>query len=242
MSAKRTIVIKLSGGAVHSGTAIDLDYLERFGRFIANITKTWRVALTVGGGCVARHYITAVKQLGLSDTKASLLGGDVGLMNCRLAIAAMTRVGVRTPCIPIEDFSVALEKVNEGAVPVLFGRWPALTSDSVAVYFADYISADIVLKLSRIDSIYESDPSLSIDAKRNARLTHVQLESLAMQNDHRVAGESFVVDVLAAKRLKNSGIPLWLLHISELDLAQSTLLQVPTSHFAQGTLVGDVSV
>src|SRR5262245_16914789 len=134
MANNRTIVIKLSGVALHSkDNAINTSYLSIFAGFINQITHAWKVAITVGGGKEARRYISAAKELGLSDTKASILGGDVGLINCRLTIAALLRAGVKAYPDPIESFSLAEEQLNTGLVPILFGRWPALTSDSVAV-------------------------------------------------------------------------------------------------------------
>lgn len=237
------IVIKLTGAAVGKSVGtVNLDYLRHFGQFIKGLAETCSIAVTIGGGHVARQYIGAAKQLGASDSKASILGGDVGLLNARLVLAVLTGLGVRTSYTPIEKFSIAEEKLNSGVIPVLFGRWPALTSDSVAVYFADYVSANLVLKLSQVDSIYDHDPKIHSDAIPYTRLSHEQLEALSIQHDNRIAGEQFVIDLLAAKRLKNSNIPLWLLHMNELDLAAESLSNFQTARILRGTLVGDIQV
>jgi uridylate kinase len=241
MPTKLTIVIKLTGAAVEKtvGT-VNLDYLKRFGVFINHLAKSCSIAVTIGGGHVARQYIVAAKELGAPDSKASVLGGDVGFLNAQLVLAALTSSGVRTHCTPVESFDAAEEQLRAGVIPVLFGRWPALTSDSVAVYFADYVSANLVLKFSQIDSIYDRDPKIHSDAVPCLRLSHDELETLAIQYDNRIAGEQFVIDLLASKRLKNSNIPLWLLHMNELDLAAETLSKFPSIDTTRGTLVGDI--
>jgi uridylate kinase len=220
---KPCLVIKLSGAALEEGDAMGCEYLLRFGEFVARISRRWKVALTVGGGARARQYIQVARDLGQSDARASLLGGDVGFINSRLLIAALAKVGVPTSLRPLKSWDRAETSLATSSVPVLFGHWPGLTSDSVAVFFGDYVSADLILKLSKIDAIYDSDPTRSSSAVALRQVSYEKLVELAMFADSRIAGSSFVVDVIAARRLASSGIPLFLASFKELGVVEGML-------------------
>jgi len=213
-----TLVVKLSGDAVEAtdGT-VAISYLQKFGQCVAELAKVGRVAMTVGGGSRARVLINAALQLGERDVSATLLGGDVGLSNCRLVCAALSACGVDTGGAPVQDWGEANQRLRQDKVPVLFGYWPGLTSDAVAAYFADLIRADLVVKLSRIDAIYDADPSNDSNAHPLRFVSHAQLDNWCVAHDERKAGSRFVVDLLAARRLVASGIPLWLVHLERLS-------------------------
>lgn len=235
---RKTLIIKLTGNALESDSeVINSTYLVEFGKFVESLLKNWRIAITVGGGKTARRYISAARKLGLPDSKASLIGGDIGLLNCRLIIASLTYSNVRTVITPLESWDNSEEYLAKGVVPVFSGRWPFLTSDSVAAYFADYVTANLVLKLSGIDAVYNKDPNQYGDAKPLRRLSHDQLEEMAKLVDQRTAGSQFVIDFLAAKRLKNSRIPLFLVHKDKLEVAAKTLDNSNWQNINEGTLV-----
>jgi uridylate kinase len=238
MVGRRGLVVKVSGTAVEMlDGSINIDYLKLFGGFIKEVSRNWSVAVTIGGGHLARRYIAAARDLGQPDAKSSLLGGDVGLINGRLMIAALDTFDLPVVSSPVESWDTAHDHLRSGLIPVLYGRWPGLTSDSVAVYFADYANMQFVIKLSNIDAIYDKDPRIYGDAKPFRYMSHEMLEEIAILKDGRKSGEPFVIDLLAARRLKNSGIPLLVMHKDSLDGALSIICQLHPANLSEGTLV-----
>lgn len=211
------LVIKLSGSVVEAEAGeIDVTYVAEFADALAEACQDMRIAVTIGGGGVARRYIRAARELGETDSRASLLGGDLGYMNCKLVIAALRQRGVAVAPSPLDAWDDACRAVERGEVPVLCGWWPGLTSDSVAVYFADYASINYVLKLSRVDAIYDHDPDMSPVAMPHRELTHAELCNLVAVSDERSAGAHGVLDIVAVRRLEKSGIGLLFAHKNRL--------------------------
>lgn len=238
MHGKKGLIVKVSGTAIEMANgSINIDYLKRFGSFIKEISLDWSVAITIGGGYLARRYIDIARELGQSDAKSSLLGGDVGLINGRLIIAALDAFEIPVVSSPVESWDIAQDYLRSGLIPVLYGRWPGLTSDSVAVYFADYANLQLVIKLSNIDAIYDKDPSVCEDATPYRYMSHEMLEEIAILKDGRKSGERFVVDILAARRLRNSGLPLLVIHKDSLKGALDALYCIDSGALLEGTLV-----
>jgi len=239
LNDKKIIVIKLSGTALETNNGlIDIAYLRRFGKFISTLVNFHNLAITVGGGEHARKYISVAKEFKQPDSKASLLGGDIGLIYCRILSACLKEAKVNTPPNPIENWDIAEDYLRNNTTPILYGRWPALTSDSVAVYFADYVSANLVLKLSCVDAIYDKDPNLYNEVTPIRNLTFSDLEQMSILCDSRIAGCHFVIDLLAAKRLKNSEIPLLFVHKDKLELILELLGESNLNKTKEGTFVG----
>ena len=238
---KKRIIIKLSGSAIERDEGfIDVEYINLFSHFVFSLAKDWKIAITVGGGNRARSYINAGRDLGLPDSRASLLGGDFGLIHSRLLIGGLSQVGLKSPTIPLKSWDLAMQYMLMDSIPVLFGRWPSLTSDSVAVYFADYAGLNLILKLSCIDAIYNKDPKIYNDAQPFRNISQNQLEIMAEKNDDRLSGSNFVIDLIAARRLFNSNLPLLLLHKNRLDYALRVLRNIEDlENLTEGTLVGE---
>lgn len=238
---KKRMMIKLSGKAIEdSCMAINIEYIQSFVDFVFQLHEYWDIAITIGGGLLARKFIDTARKIGLPDTRASLLGGDIGLTYARLIIAGLLAKHVPASKDPIEHWEEAVVILDEGRIPVLYGRWPALTSDSVASYFADYAEMDLVLKISCVDAIYDKDPCKYQDAIPYHYLSHDKMEELALNGDNRTSGQSFVLDLLAARRLKNSGIPMYLFHHNELEKTLKVIIEDNWQSISSGTLIGAI--
>lgn len=232
------LVIKLSGSVVEGEAGeIDVSYVADFADAVAEVVHILPIAVTIGGGGAARRYIRAARELGETDSRASLLGGDVGYMNCKLVIAALRQRGVAVAPTPLQGWDEACRAVERGEVPVLCGWWPGLTSDSVAVYFADYAGMAHVLKLSRVDAIYDLDPGIAPTATPYRELTHAQLCELVNTSDERAAGAQGVLDMVAVRRLQNSRIVLLFAHKDRLREALSYASDPSADLSGWGTVV-----
>ncbi|WP_329484216.1 hypothetical protein OG555_18875 [Kribbella sp. NBC_01484] len=238
-----TLVLKVSGVAfedrpdLHGGQE---DYARRLAASISELTAAGHnIALTIGGGSLARRSIDRARRLGLEPVRASYLGADAGLMNARIAIAALRGGGIPCSAEPITAFDAAAEAMRSGLTPVLFGYWHGLTSDAVAALFASYIAADLVVKLSQIDGVYPSDHEAKSGTNRHSCLPHRELAHLALEFDSRTPGASFVLDVVAAKSLADTKIPLLIDHWRHLNTLKSAIERAHSASFEEesGTIV-----
>lgn len=101
------------------------------------------------------------------------------------------------------DAVAALKKKN---LVLSGGFLPGITTDACSVLVAEAIGADRVVNASRIDGIYDKNPSEFKDALRFDRLTHAELVQLASRFDQRTARTNFVFDLVAAKLAARSKI------------------------------------
>ncbi len=96
------------------------------------------------------------------------------------------------------------------------GLTPGQTTDAVAVQLADYIGADLLIKGTSIDGIYDSDPKKNKKAKRFNKISHKKLFEI-VSTDTFVAGTSSIIDPQAALLLKRSNIRTVVLDIRNVD-------------------------
>ncbi|MDD1715968.1 MAG: UMP kinase, partial [Methanolinea sp.] len=104
----------------------------------------------------------------------------------------------------------ALEYSCSGRIVVMGGVTPAQTTDAVAAVLAERAGADLLVNLTSVDGIYSADPKKDPSARKFARLTPAELLEI-VGRDSLEAGSNTVMDMVAAKVVQRSGIPLLVL-------------------------------
>ena len=106
------------------------------------IAEGCRIGAVVGGGGVAREYISAARELGANEIELDQLGIDVTRLNARLLIAALSEESVTAPALDYEEASEALRRDD---ICIMGGVAPAQTTDAVGAALAEYIDADLIV-------------------------------------------------------------------------------------------------
>ena len=175
MKYKR-ILLKLSGEAL-MGTrqyGIDPERLAEYAQDIKAITdKGVEVAVVIGGGNIFRGVSGASK--GMDRVQGDHMGMLATVINGLALQSALENAGIATrlqSAIQINEVAEpfirrrAMRHLEKGRV-VIFGGGtgnPYFTTDSAAVLRAIEIEADVILKGTRVDGIYNSDPEKNVDA------------------------------------------------------------------------------
>jgi uridylate kinase len=154
------------GGSV----GVDPDVVQTIARQIADVVRQGvEVAIVVGGGNFFRG--AELKQRGIDRARGDYMGMLGTVMNC-LALqdflekegidtrvqTAITMGQVAEPYIPRR----AIRHLEKGRV-VIFGAgagMPYFTTDTVAAQRALEIGAEVVLKATSVDGVYDADPRL----------------------------------------------------------------------------------
>lgn len=182
MSYKR-VVIKLSGeqlaGSHDSG--IDPVIAHYLAKELKGIAKTkCQVIVIVGGGNMVRGAKVAGQ--GIHRVTADQMGMLSGLINAMALTDIFESEGVPTRCLSnifatqvAESYSFRLAEKHLSAGRVILvaggtGR-PYFTHDTAAVSMALELSGDIVLKATKVDGVYDSDPEHNPQAKKIDKLT-----------------------------------------------------------------------
>ena len=169
MQYKR-ILLKLSGEALMGKRqyGIDPDRLKEYAEDIKQLTeKELEIAIVIGGGNIFRGLAGASK--GMDRVQGDHMGMLATVINGLALQGALEDEGIPTrlqSAVKINEVAEpfirrrALRHLEKGRV-VIFGGGtgnPYFTTDSAAVLRAIEIKADVILKGTRVDGIYSSDP------------------------------------------------------------------------------------
>lgn len=193
------VVLALGGSVL--APELSADRIRTYANTIARLSgEGCELAVIVGGGGIAREYITAGREVGANEVELDQLGIGATRLNARLLIAALDEDAAATPATSYEE---GYEAVKRGDIAVMGGVTPGQTTDAVAAALAEYIGADLLVYGTNIAGIFDADPSTDTDASRYERLTPSELiEVIAPMS--RDAGASAPVDLLAAKLIERA--------------------------------------
>ena len=174
----KRILLKLSGEALMGGRqyGIDPERLREYAQDIKEIgAKGVEIAIVIGGGNIFRGVSGASK--GIDRVQADNMGMLATVINGLALQSALENEGVKTrlqSAININEVAEpfirrkAISHLEKGRV-VIFGGGtgnPYFTTDSAAVLRAIEIGADVILKGTRVDGIYSSDPEKDTTATK----------------------------------------------------------------------------
>ncbi|MBO8174516.1 MAG: UMP kinase [Thermococcus sp.] len=190
------------GGSVLVPDKPDIDFIKKIAYQLVKISEDHEVAVVVGGGKVSRDYIQAAKTFTPNETFKDYIGIHITRANAMLLIAAL---GEKAYPFVVQDFRKAWEVIQLKKIPIMGGTHPGHTTDAVAALLAEYLQADLLVVITNVDGVYDSDPRENPNAKKLRRITTAQLVEIAMQGESKAGGSS-VVDALAAKFIQRGKI------------------------------------
>ena len=183
----RRILVKLSGEAL-MGTGdygIDATFLKRLATEIGAVRALGvDVGVVIGGGNLFRgaglaragmDRVTA-DQMGMLATVMNSLALQDALESLGVIVRVMSAIRINEVC---EDYirRRAVRHLEKGRVTIFaagIGN-PFFTTDTAASLRAIEIEADLLLKATKVDGIYDADPATHPGARRYDRLTYDQV-------------------------------------------------------------------
>lgn len=183
MKYKR-VLLKLSGEALMGAQqfGIDQSVLDRYASEIeASVKRGVQIAVVVGGGNIFRGV--QAESGGMERAQGDYMGMLATMINSMALQAALEKKGISTrlqSAIKMEQIAEpfirrrAVRHLEKGRV-VIFGAGtgnPYFTTDTAASLRAVEIHADVILKGTRVDGIYDKDPEKHSDAVRYQTLQY----------------------------------------------------------------------
>ena len=182
MKYKR-ILLKLSGEALmgEKNYGIDSNLLEKYSNQIKKLhDNKIEIAIVIGGGNIYRGI--EAEESGINRVQGDYMGMLATLINSMALQSHLEKLGCDTRLM--SGFNVdqvcepfirrrAIRHLDKGRI-VIFGAGlgkPYFTTDSTASLRAIEIEADIVLKGTRVDGVYDSDPEKVKEAKKYSELS-----------------------------------------------------------------------
>jgi uridylate kinase len=184
----KRIVLKLSGEALQGdlGFGIDPKMLTLIAKQVKEIYDLGvEVALVVGGGNIFRGMPTS-KATGMERATADYMGMLATVINGLAMQHTLESIGVPTrvqAAIEVEKVAEpyirrrAIRHLEKGRIVIFVAGIgnPFFTTDTTAALRAMEIGAQIVLKATQVDGIYDSDPHKNAKAKRFTQLTYMEV-------------------------------------------------------------------
>jgi len=210
-SPTRRVLLKLSGEAFADpavGYGIDPITVHRVaGEITEALDGDAQVAVVVGGGNIFRGVSQAAK--GIDPATADYMGMLATVMNALALRDALESAGVTTrvqSAITMQELAEpyirlrAIRHLEKGRVVVFAAGTgnPFFTTDTTAALRAIEVNADGVLKASKVDGIYDSDPKSNADAQLLPDLSYMDFISRELQ----------VMDTTAVTMCKEHRLPI----------------------------------
>ena len=215
------VLLKLSGEALgNGGVGIDPSVLDKTALEIGQLVGIGvQVGLVIGGGNLFRG--AALHDAGLDRVTGDHMGMLATVMNALAMRDALERANIHTvvmSAIPMSgvvehyDRRMAIRLLEEGNVVIFAGGTgnPFFTTDSAACLRGIEIDADIVLKATKVDGVYTSDPVQDPSATRFDTLTYDQvlekqlgvmdLTAICLARDHEMPLRVFAMNQSGALR------------------------------------------
>ncbi|KZK74555.1 MAG: UMP kinase [Pelodictyon luteolum] len=213
----RRILLKLSGEALAGvdGYGINAEMLERFAEEVKEARDMGaEIALVIGGGNIFRGVSDAAKNM--DRVQADYMGMLATVINSIAFQDALERLGVYTrlqTAIKMEQMAEpfirrrAIRHLEKGRV-VIFGAGtgnPYFTTDTAASLRAIEIEADVIVKGTRVDGVYDSDPETNPGAEFFPKISYLDVIRKNLR----------VMDMTAITLCRENTLPIVVMNMNE---------------------------
>ena len=206
----KRILLKISGELL-SGTqkfGLSLRVLQELAKKIKDVhSRGIEIGIVVGGGNIFRGMSVAAK--GMDRVAGDYLGMMATVMNSVALQSALEKLDCDTRVMSALNISQLAEPyirrratrhLEKGRIVIMAGGTgnPYFTTDTAAVLRAIEINADIVMKGTKVDGVYDKDPVTNNDAVRYKSLKYKDV----------MEKELAVMDLTAVTLCKENSLPI----------------------------------
>ncbi|NLZ45485.1 MAG: UMP kinase [Clostridiales bacterium] len=204
----KRVLLKLSGEALAGDKKIGLDFnaMKGFGEAIKKCVDAGvQVGIVVGGGNFWRGRSsgamdrTRADHIGMLATAMNALAVADVIEDCGADVRVQTAISMREVAEPYIR-NRAIRHLEKGRV-VIFGCGtgnPFFSTDTAAALRAAEIEADVMLKATMVDGVYDKDPHKFDDAIKYKKLTYNEILSKGLA----------IMDASAASLCGDNNIPI----------------------------------
>jgi len=233
------VLLKLSGEALAGpeGFGIDPKRANDIAQRVAQVRKMdVDVAIVIGAGNLWRGRVGL--EMGMDQATADYMGMLATVMNALALMDALERIKVDTRVqSAIEMRAVAEPYIRRRAIRhmekgrvVIFGGGtgnPFFSTDTAAALRATEIGAEVLIKATKVDGVYDCDPKNNHSAKKFDKLSYIELLNLRLE----------VMDSTAISLCMENKLPILVLNLWDPQALQKAIKGEKV-----GTLVGDFRI
>jgi len=211
------ILLKISGEALagQEGVPVDPHVADALASQIAEVHQRGvEIGIVVGGGNILRGALFA--QAGTTRPTADQMGMLATVINALTLSDALERQGVETRVMTAVEMNQvaepfimrrAMRHLEKGRIILLAGGTgnPFFTTDTAAALRAMEIGADVLIKATKVDGVYDKDPIHNPDAERFEELSFDEVLERGLN----------VMDATAITLCKENGVPILVFNLFE---------------------------
>ena len=226
MKYKR-ILLKLSGEVLagKNGSGFDDSILNGLALEIKELKKlNIDIGIVIGGGNFIRGRMfkdsTSIKKanadyMGMLGTVINALALQDYLENNGVKTRVMSAIEIREICEPyVRRRSLRHLEKNRVVIFAAGTGHPFFTTDTAASLRAIEIEADVLLKATNVDAVYDSDPKTNPEAKKHKKLTYMDVLSNKLN----------VIDSTAVSLCMENSIPITIFNLTKKDNIKRVVL------------------
>jgi uridylate kinase len=220
------VLLKLSGEALGNddGEGINAKKAQNIARRVKEVRELGvDVAIVIGGGNLWRGRVG--QEMGMDQATADYMGMLATVINALALMDALEKEGVLTRVMSaIEMRSVAEPYIRRRAIRhlekgrvVIFGGGtgnPYFSTDTAAALRAKEIGAEALIKATKVDGVYDSDPKHNKNAKKFDHLTYIETINLKLA----------VMDSTAVTLCMEHNLPILVLNLWDNTALQRALV------------------
>ena len=233
----KRILLKLSGEALMGAGKFGID--QKASKNIAAAVKEIhsmgvQIGIVVGGGNIFRG--AQAKEFGFSRTPADHIGMLATTINGLVLQQSLASLGCESHVMSAFDTDSIIEKyhwqgaldhLSRGAIVIFVGGTgnPYFTTDTAAALRASEINAEVLLKATKVDGVYDKDPIKFRLAKKIDRLTYAEVLNQKLN----------VMDSTAIALCRENKIPIQVFNLFK----KGSLLSAVTGQKVGSLVTGD---
>ena len=191
------IVVKVGGSLVFHDGGADSNYLKKLIPVLEKVRDEHQLIIAIGGGKYLRNYMKDIKMdnKNIEEIYIQLLYANVLLFSKLLRMKPITK----------------LSEIKKNTSGIIGGIAPGRCTDANAAECAVRINADLLVKITNVDGIYDNDPNKFQDAVRFEKINFSELKSL----DKTSPVNYGILDPISVEIIKKYKIKTVVMHGSE---------------------------
>jgi uridylate kinase len=197
------LVVRIGGSVVAS--PVNTELIAKYADIISALRqKGHEVAVILGGGALAREFIGIAHNLGLNMSDQDEIAISCSRLFAQLFLKKLGEAGCYKVAVTLDE---AAQCLSEGRIAVMGGLRPGITTDTVATLVAERVKAELLIKGTDQNGVYDKDPKKYPNAIKYDQMSFENLSGVFEHNEHK-AGIHQIIDPEAIKVLKRNRLRL----------------------------------
>jgi uridylate kinase len=232
----KRILLKLSGEALAGDRAygIEPDVLQRIASEIASIHMLGvQIAIVIGGGNIFRGLQS--EAYGMGNVSGDHMGMLATIINSIALGSVLENAGLNSRVMSAIDMDKiaepyisekALHHLSKNRIVIIGGGTgnPFFTTDTAATLRALELDADLLLKATKVDGVYDADPVLNPSAKPFSKISYNEIIEKRLK----------VMDLTAVSLAMDKGLPIIVFNLTKKGNMKKAVVGEETGTLVKG--------